>query len=285
MLSSTVCISRSSKYPWTAAIHILRIAAIQTTILILHSSPIFSQPLYKEIEVTNGGSVIGVVRLKGDPSVAEQITCTQNSNVCGTTKPSCRLSVGKNAGVANTIIFLDGITQGKKKSDSTLYLLNQQNCEYAPHIMIMPVGARLEIVNNDPILHNVHTYTEDKESRSLFNIAQPIKGLHLKPRPFTKPGLLSATCDAGHPWMSAHIMVADHPYYTVTDKDGKFTLDKIPPGNYTLRLWHEGVTIKNKVLEGTKVTKYQFEEPYEASRQVAVEANGKTNVEFELSLH
>jgi hypothetical protein len=104
------------------------------------------------------------------------------------------------------------------------------------------------------------------------------------PRPIDKPGLILATCDAGHPWMFAHIMVAPHPYYTITDANGNFHIDNVPPGTYTLQLWHEGIAVTNKVLENGKVSKYDFEEPYEENRPVTVTQQKETVVDFELNL-
>lgn len=116
--------------------------------------------------------------------------------------------------------------------------------------MIAAVGARLEILNNDPILHNVHTYFDGKPPQTLFNIAQPIKGRRMKSKPLQKSGLILATCDAGHPWMFAHIMVADHPYYTVTDKNGNFRLENAPPANTCfasgMKVWRSSTKFWNK---------------------------------------
>jgi hypothetical protein len=150
--------------------------------------------------------------------------------------------------------------------------------------MIIPLGERLEIVNDDPILHNVHTYLDGKPPKTLFNIAQPMKGVRMKTRPMEKRGLILATCDAGHPWMYAHIMAVEHPYYTVTDANGNFRIENIPPGDYTLQFWHEGIAVTNKAMEKDKVTKYDFEAPYEETKPVTVTAQKESVVDFELVL-
>ncbi|HEV8538584.1 MAG TPA: carboxypeptidase regulatory-like domain-containing protein [Bacteroidota bacterium] len=244
----------------------------------------YAQSTYKEIALTNGGTIRGTVRLKGDVSEVERMEISKDIKSCGKAKRSPRLIVGKNFGIGDAIVYLAGVKEGKTFDRKGSYLINQQHCEYVPHTLIVPVGAQLEIVNKDPILHNVHTYFDGKPPKTLFNIAQPIKGLCMKSKPLQKTGLILATCDAGHPWMSAHIMVTDHPYYAVTDKNGGFILEAVPPGSYELKLWHEGVAIVNRVLDQGKTSKYEFEPAYEDGRQVVVAENAETIADFELVL-
>jgi hypothetical protein len=55
---------------------------------------------------------------------------------------------------------------------------------------------------------------------------------------FQHPEIVKVSCDA-HPWMTGWIVVTDHPYVAVTDERGAFRLAGVPPGSYTLSLWHE----------------------------------------------
>jgi hypothetical protein len=152
--------------------------------------------------------------------------------------------------------------------------------------MVVPLGSELEIVNNDPILHNVHAYETAPTPRSVFNIAQPVRGQRtvIKTKQLSTPGILNAACDAGHPWMDATIVVAPHPYYAVTDTDGVFRFDDVPPGTYTVVAWHEGVRIVRKELEQEKVKKYVYEEPYILRREIVVPADGDARTSFALTL-
>jgi plastocyanin len=242
------------------------------------------QTRYTPCDVHDGGTITGEVTLTGVVSKFDQMEISQDSKTCGKMKDSPRLVMGKNRGVADAIIYLEGVSRGKKFPENGTYLLDQHNCEYHPHILIIPAGQSLQIVNNDPILHNVHTYTTGNDAKTVFNIAQPIKGVKSRTKPLTQSGLIRVTCDAGHPWMSAHIMVADHPYYTVSDRNGDFSLPNVPPGSYTLRMWHEGISIVNKVMEHDKVKSYEFGQPYEQSRQVTVSPEGTSTVNFELPM-
>ena len=162
--------------------------------------------------------------------------------------------------------------------------LEQRQCEYVPHVMILPIGAQLEIVNSDAVLHNVHAYFMRDQPDSLFNIAQPKRSLRRVVRLIPTAGLLMITCDI-HPWMNAYIRVAEHPYFAVTDEEGHYVLDNVPPGSYKIRMWHEGVAVIDRELERDRVRKYQFEEPYEVMKDVRVPPKATVSVDFELALH
>jgi len=164
--------------------------------------------------VTNGGTVRGSVHLEGDMSIKRQLAVSKDANFCGVNKSSPRLRVGKSKGVQDAIVWLEGVSEGKKRTGGNKQLsLDQFKCEYNPHVLLLPYGSSLDIVNSDPILHNVHTYDENDAGRTVFNIAQPIisQRTTVKQTQFRKPGLYFATCDAGHPWMSAYIMVTNTP--------------------------------------------------------------------------
>ena len=247
---------------------------------------LLAQPSYKEVDVKDGGTIRGTVRLSGDVPKVEKMEISKDNKQCGRAKPSPRLQVGKNNGVRYAIVSIEGLLEGKKMVSNTKLTLDQRKCVYEPHVMILPLGTLLEITNSDPILHNVHAYQAGATVRSVFNIAQPIKGQRtsIKPTLLNKLGLVLTTCDAGHPWMSGYIMVADHPYYAVTDENGSFLLDHVPPGIYKLKMWHEGVAITEKEMEKDKVKKYHYEEPYEMMKEVTVPPSGNVTVDFELVL-
>jgi plastocyanin len=246
-----------------------------------------AQTHYKEVTVTNGGTIRGSVRLEGEIPGKHQLVVSKDAKFCGVNKSLPRLRIGKAKGVQDAIVWLEGVSEGKRSTSGNKQLsLDQFKCEYKPHVLLLPYGSSLDIVNSDPILHNVHTYDGSEAGKTLFNIAQPIKGQRttVKQTQFKKPGLYSATCDAGHPWMNAYIMVTEHPYYALTDVNGNFVLENVPPGTYTLKMWHEGVAVVKTEMENGKPKAYHYESPYEELKEVTVSANGKVDVEFPLVL-
>jgi len=249
-------------------------------------SPLIAQKAYRETNVTDGGTIHGLVRLTGPPPATLDMGISKDETICGSTKASPRLRIGPDNGVANAIVFLEGIGEGKKVNIAATLTLDQHKCEYSPHVMIVPLGSGLEIVNSDQILHNVHAYDAKTGRQTMFNIAQPIRGQRTLIRAdlLGKKGIILATCDAGHPWMSAYLCVAEHPYYEITDEKGAFSMTDVPPGTYTIRLWHEGVAVAKADRDQGGVTKYRFEEQYELSKEVVVPASGTVEVEFDLAL-
>jgi hypothetical protein len=224
-----------------------------------------------------------VVVLEGNAPACVPLDISKDPKVCGTSTPFPRLEIGKRNGVKNAIITLENIHEGKKFPEEEP-VLDQRGCVYSPHVLIIPSGSQMEITNSDPILHNVHVYDVEDGLKTLFNIAQPLKGQRtpIKPSLFKHDGLFVATCDAGHPWMNSYVMVAGHPYYAISDADGKFVIDQIPTGTYSLLMWHEGIKVTNRTMENGKVKSYSFEEPYESRQQVSVTANAETPVTVKL---
>lgn len=243
-----------------------------------------AQVRYRAIEVAHGGTVQGSVCITSCPSSPVVDRVTKDEAVCGKRKPSPRLLTGAGKGVKFAVVWIDGITQGKKCDPPGTAMLMQRNCEYTPHVLILNPGDHLEIVNQDPILHNVHSYDVDNGLRSVFNIAQPVRGFHSRVRDADIAGInaMMTTCDAGHPWMNAYIIRASSPYCAVTDADGKFRLPGVPPGSYTLKMWHEGITARNS--SGGPGTPPVVEEPYVESRQVTVGPDETVTVGFTFSI-
>jgi hypothetical protein len=81
--------------------------------------------------------------------------------------------------------------------------------------------------------------------------------------------------------MNAFVYVANHPYVALTNENGDFEIKDVPPGTYTIKMWHEGVTLK-KIYKNLQL--YEYEEPYEMTQQVTVAANGEVSVNFDMEL-
>jgi hypothetical protein len=116
-------------------------------------------------------------------------------------------------------------------------------------VIIVPVGGTVEFLNSDRLLHNVKSVGKENPS---FNRAQP----HARSISFTfkKPEILRVDCDL-HSWMRGWVVVAEHPFYAVTNEQGEFSLDNVPPGKYSLQVWHETLgTVKQELVVESKGT-------------------------------
>ena len=158
---------------------------------------------------------------------------------------------GKSLG--NVFIHIkDGLGNYSYDAVTTPVVLDQQGCRYRPHVFGIRVGQPLEIVNNDPTLHNIHALPK---SNTEFNNGQPIQGMKTT-HTFTQAEVMVPfKCDV-HGWMNAFVGVLDHPFFAVSGADGSFSLKGVPPGTYTLEAWHEKLgTMTQSVTVGSSETK------------------------------
>ena len=112
--------------------------------------------------------------------------------------------------------------------------LDQQRCRFVPHVVAVPVGSTLDVLNGDDLLHGVHGHAGPA---TVFNLPMPFKG-QKKSQVLARPGIVRVGCDV-HDWMSAWIAVLDVPHFAVTDARGRFSIPDVPPGTWTAIAWHE----------------------------------------------
>jgi plastocyanin len=228
------------------------------------------------------GRIRGMVRLRGAVPPMRSEPTGKDDAVCGSAVPVTRLALGRDRGIGRTFVYLDGIEgEGALRSAASL-TVEQKGCSYGPHAMTLAEGRSIEIVNSDPVLHNVHArQAAEGGLQTVFNIAQPVRGQRTKLDTHLKPGIVTLTCEAGHPWMTAYILVVNHPFVAVTDDDGRFVIEGVRAGTYPIKMWHEGVTLK-RVL--ASLQQFEYEDPYEQTSQVVVPAGGEALLDFDLEL-
>jgi hypothetical protein len=229
---------------------------------------------YEEVAVTDGGTITGIVKLAGPAPKAETIEVTKDQEACGKTAPSEALVVNaQSKGLKNAVVFLDKVDKGKKLGKAPV--LDNTKCLFVPHVVAMPAGTSLDVKNSDPILHNTHAYLG---TRTIFNLALPTQNQVIKKK-IIQNGVIRVQCDA-HTHMSAWVLAVDHPYFAVTDDNGAFKLDGVPPGKYTLAVWHAPWKTKGKDKGGRVL--YEPEEGHKLTQEVSVPAKGDVKVSFEL---
>jgi len=185
------------------------------------------------------GNITGTITLKGTPPGELQITKAKEDINCGklhtTTPTTHHWVVGPKGELANVVVMLKGMDGKSTGASAPPAELDQKGCEYVPSILAVQTGQKLVVKNSDPVLHNVHTVSA--AGNTDHNLAQMAGGPDLS-FTFVKPeNFLKFKCDV-HDWMYAWVTVVDHPYFAVTDNDGKFIIKGVPPGKYTVQAFH-----------------------------------------------
>lgn len=204
---------------------------------------------YEGGEVEGGARLRGVVRMEGAPTRLEDREVYKHHEVCGATVPDDSLVLGPKKGVRYAVVSLEGVKRGRPIERDAVNVLDNRKCRFEPRVIAASVGQWLLLTNSDPILHSADAFHVE-EKRTLFNVGlPPAKQIR---EPLARPGTVRMTCEVRHTWMQAWIVVADHPYITVTDLEGEFEMRDVPPGTYTLRVWHERLGTLERPVTVTK---------------------------------
>ncbi len=193
---------------------------------------------YEATAVKDGGAIVGTVRFEGKIPKRRKLKITGPDKPCHAKPiPNDDLVVSKESNIRWAVVSIRKINQGKAfppADPENPIVLNQQGCRFRPHVVVVPQERSLKILNSDGVLHNVHLFAKKNEP---FNRSMPgrVKELNVT---FDRAERIRVGCDV-HKWMGGWIVVAKHPYYSVTGKDGAFRLENVPAGTYTVRVWHE----------------------------------------------
>jgi plastocyanin len=198
------------------------------------------------------------IKMAADPTCAKQATGPQFQET---------YTVGGDGkSLGNVFVYVkDGLGNYAYDPPTAAAVIDQKGCRYTPHVMGVRVGQKIEIVNSDPTLHNIHA---TPKANSEFNTGQPMQGMKTEHTFTAKEVMVPFKCDV-HGWMNAYAGVLDHPYFAVTGDDGKFSLKGLPPGTYTVEAWHERLgAATESVTLGAKETKditFTFKAPAAAT--------------------
>jgi plastocyanin len=191
------------------------------------------------VDPATAGSITGSVAFTGDVPVMPVIDFSSNPQCERAHKTPVKAEtviVNPNHTLKNVFVWIkDGLPAGHWAPPANAATLNQNGCIYEPHVMGIMAGQQLEILNSDPVNHNVHA---ESVTNPPWNESQPPRAEHKFKTFGAEEVLFPVTCSV-HPWMRSYIGVSPHPFFGVTGDDGTFTLQGVPPGSYTIEAVHE----------------------------------------------
>ena len=120
--------------------------------------------------------------------------------------------------------------------------MDQRNETFLPHVLAIDQGTLVDFPNNDSTYHNVFSLSKTRK----FDLGRYARGKSKSIR-FERAGVVRIFCDI-HSHMSAFVLVFSHPYYAKAEVDGRYRIDNVPPGTYTVSAWHEGEVRDTKTV-------------------------------------
>ena len=270
-----------------------------TGLCLILSIPASSVWGYAVKEMAGGGTVRGTVTLSGavpDPK-AYNLVIFPDPEYCGriSNGNGWRLLrdflVNEQGEVRNVVVLLEGVTEGKPFSLS-VPRVEARDCRFLPFTTVVRSGHGIEVVNMDPVMHDIQAYETSTAmgTRVLFNSPLSFNRRHHR-------GDLHATHDhrpgeslvrqfqlskkrrtfvmqcGFHAYMQSWAIAVDNPYYVLTDENGWFSLEDVPPGTYDLRAWHPGIkqVVKQQVtIEPGENLTVDFQLPSPGRRKTAL---------------
>lgn len=223
----------------------------------------------------NWGTLRGRFVLDGPAPERQTLNVTKDTEVCLADGPilSDELVVSEDGGVADVVVALY-LSRGDTPPEAhpsyaetaeAKIELDNASCRFVPHVAVLRTTQTLLIKNSDTVAHNTKI-DPIRNSGSAINPILPPSAEVEANFPSPEPVPIGASCSI-HPWMSAKVVVVDHPYATVTAADGSFEISNLPVGTWTFSAWHEKKGYVDQVTVGgasAKWTRGRFEQEIKA---------------------
>jgi hypothetical protein len=196
---------------------------------------------YFHVDPATAGTLHGKVTFQG-PKPARELISMEAEQGCvkaNAGKPvySPAVLTGKGGGLANAFVYIQAGLEGKKFEPvrEPAVVLDQRGCMFLPRVIGIRPAQALDLKNGDSVAHNIHPMPVNNRE---WNNEQPPHAPDVEHR-FARPEVMIPVKCNIHAWMHAWIGVVDHPYFAVTNSDGSFEWKDVPPGDYTIAVWHE----------------------------------------------
>lgn len=192
---------------------------------------------YTVADVAAGGRITGSVKVGGDIPLDTMVRPTSDVATCGAELTDAAID-RDGATLSGAVVWLDGVRSGKPLPLVRRYDVINEGCLVTPRIQAAIVGGTLNIRSRDPVTHRTRLIRAGA-AKPIAIVSETDEGQVVPlDHALDVPGQIEIRCDV-HPWTRGFIAVFDHPYFAVTAANGSFTFDSVPPGKYTLKVWHE----------------------------------------------
>jgi hypothetical protein len=191
---------------------------------------------YQARTVTGGVRLTGTIDFDGVLPADTVIQLPADAAGCGQRITDHRVQrTGTRIGGA--VVWLTDIRSGKPLPAARRFELSNTDCMLMPQVQAVVAPATLNIYSDDVALHHdriINVGTGELEGIAPFNDNGEVVPFD---RMLDDTEQLEITCDL-HPWARAWIVVLDHPYYAMSEKNGTFSIDDVPAGTYHVKVWH-----------------------------------------------
>ena len=136
-----------------------------------------------------------------------------------------------------SVVYLETAPRGAfEQPEPGHAVMDQRNETFVPHVLAITIGTTVDFPNSDRFYHNVFSLSKTRT----FDLGRYAAG-NSRPVRFDRPGIVRVFCDI-HSHMNAFILVFSHPFFALTDAEGRYRIENVPAGTYNVVAWNEGTS-------------------------------------------